>query len=125
MLYKGKALDPIKPALILPEVVDESKWYAKEHRYADAEGKYVFAYLASPSDAQLAFNSTQVNPKEFKSYWDVTNPKWKGKIVSLDPRDGGLGGTMQFFYYNPEIGPEFIKNFSAPWIFSSPKISGK
>ena len=63
ILYKGRALDPIKPALILPEVVDESKWYGKEHRYADAEGKYVFAYLASPSDAQLADNSTQVNPR--------------------------------------------------------------
>jgi iron(III) transport system substrate-binding protein len=111
VLYKGKALDPIKPALILPEVVDESKWYAKEHRYADAEGKFVFAYLANPSDAQLAYNSGQVNPKEFRSYWDVTNPKWKGKIVSLDPRDGGLGATMQFFYYHPEIGPEFIKKF--------------
>ena len=111
VLYKGKALDPIKPALILPEVVDQSKWYGKEHRYADAEGKYVFAYIGSPSDAQLAFNSGLVNPKEFKSYWDVTNPKWKGKIVSLDPREGGLGATMQFFYYNPEIGPEFIRKF--------------
>jgi iron(III) transport system substrate-binding protein len=111
VLYKGKVLDPIKPALILPEVVDESKWFGKEHRYADADGKYVFAYLASPSDAQLAFNSNLVNPKDFKSYWDVTNAKWKGKIVSLDPRDGGLGATMQFFYYNPEIGPEFIRKF--------------
>ncbi|MET0500955.1 MAG: extracellular solute-binding protein [Candidatus Binatia bacterium] len=113
VLYKGKALDPIKPALSLPEVLDESKWYGKEHRYADSEGKYVFAYLASPSDAQLAFNSSLVNPKEFKSYWDVTHTKWKGKIVSLDPRDGGLGGSMQFFYYNPEIGPEFIRKFFA------------
>jgi iron(III) transport system substrate-binding protein len=111
ILYKSKALDPIKPALILPEVVDESKWYGKEHRYADSEGKYVFAYLGSPSDAQLAFNSNLVNPKEFKSYWDVTNPRWKGKIVSLDPREGGLGATMQFFYYSPEIGPEFIRKF--------------
>jgi iron(III) transport system substrate-binding protein len=111
VLYKGRALDPIKAVLILPEVVDESKWFGKEHRYADAEGKYVFAYLASPSDAQLAYNTNLVVPKEFKSYWDVANPKWKGKIVALDPRDGGLGGTLQFFYYNPEIGPEFIRKF--------------
>src|ERR1700756_376146 len=26
-LYKGKALDPLKPLLILPEVTDTSKWY--------------------------------------------------------------------------------------------------
>jgi iron(III) transport system substrate-binding protein len=110
-LYKSKVLDPVKPALILPEVVDLSKWYGKEHRYADSEGQYIFAYLANPSGAQLAFNSNLVNPKEFKSYWDATNPKWKGKIVSLDPRDTGLGATMQFFYYNPEIGPEFMKKF--------------
>src|ERR687895_347120 len=63
VLYKGKALDPIKPMLSLPEVVDESKWYGKEHRYADPEGSYVFAYLASPSDAQLAYNSSLVNAK--------------------------------------------------------------
>ena len=110
-LYKGKALDPIKPALILPEVVDTSKWYGHEHRYADPEGKYIFAFIASPSNAQLAYNTNLVNPKEFKSYWDVVNSKWKGKIVSLDPRDTGLGATMQFFYYSPEIGPEYMKKF--------------
>jgi iron(III) transport system substrate-binding protein len=111
VLYKGKALDPIKPMLMLPEVVDVSKWYGGEHRYADPEGKYIFAYLANPSGSQLAYNTNMVQAKEFRTYWDVTNPKWKGKIVSLDPRDTGLGATMQFFYYNPELGPQFIKKF--------------
>jgi iron(III) transport system substrate-binding protein len=111
VLYKGKVLDPIKPALIVPEVTDPTKWYGKEHRYADPEGQYIFAYLANPSGAQLAYNANFVNPKDFKSYWDVTNPKWKGKVVSLDPRDTGLGATMQFFYYNSELGPEFMKKF--------------
>jgi iron(III) transport system substrate-binding protein len=110
-LYKGKALDPLQPLLILPEVTDLSKWYGKEHRYADPEGKYIFAFIGSPSNAQLAYNTKLVNPKEFKSYTDVINPKWKGKIVSLDPRDTGLGATMQFYYYSPEIGPEFMKKF--------------
>jgi iron(III) transport system substrate-binding protein len=41
----------------------------------------------------------------------VIHPKWKGKIVSLDPRDTGLGATMQFYYYSPELGPEFMKKF--------------
>lgn len=111
VLYKGKALDPLKPTLMLPEVVDESKWYGGEHRYADPDGKYIFAYLANPSSAQLSFNAKLVNAKEFKSHWDLLNPKWKGKIVSLDPRDTGLGATMQFLYYHPELGPEFLKRF--------------
>jgi iron(III) transport system substrate-binding protein len=110
-LYKGKALDPIKPALILPEVVDPSKWYGGEHRYADPDGQYIFAYLANPSSAQLAYNSRLVDPKQFKSHWDVVSPRWKGKLVSLDPTDTGLGATMQFLYYHPELGPEFIRKF--------------
>ncbi len=108
-LYKGKVLDPIKPTLILPEVVDESKWYGKKHHYIDPEEKYIFAYLASVSTAQLFYNSTLINPKEFKSHWDLTNPKLKGKIVALDPSNTGLGATMQFFYYHPELGPDFIR----------------
>jgi iron(III) transport system substrate-binding protein len=110
-LYKGKALDPLKPLLILPEVTDLSKWYGNEHRYADHEGKFIFAFIGSPSNAQLAYNTNLVNAKEFKSYADVIHPKWRGKIVSLDPRDTGLGATMQFYYYSPEIGPEFMKKF--------------
>jgi len=110
-LYKGKALDPLAPLMVLPEVTDRSKWYNNEHRYADPEGKYIFAFIGSPSNAQLAYNANLVNPKDFKSYTDVLNPKWKGKIVSLDPRDTGLGATMQFWYYSPEIGPEYMKKF--------------
>ena len=110
-LYKGKALDPLKPVLMLPEVTDTAKWYGNEHRYADPENKYIFSFIGSPSNAQLAYNTNLVNPKEFKSYQDVINPKWKGRIVSLDPRDTGLGATMQFYYYSPEIGPEFMRKF--------------
>ena len=110
-LYKGKALDPLKPLLVLPEVTDTSKWYGNEHRYADPEGKYIFAFIGSASSSQLSYNTNLVNPKEFKSYMDLINPKWKGKIVALDPRDTGLGATMQFYFYNPQIGPEFMKKF--------------
>ena len=110
-LYKGKALDPLKPLLVLPEVTDLSKWFNHEHRYADPENKHIFAFIGSASNAQLAYHTKMVNPNEFKSYQDVLNPRWKGKIVSLDPRDTGLGATMQFWYYSPDLGPEFMKRF--------------
>src|SRR5215813_6873161 len=109
ILYKGKALDSLRSALILPEVVDESKWYGGQHRYTDPEQKFIFVYIANPSSSGFYYNTTLVNPKEFKSYWDLVNPKWKGKYVSQEPTSTGLGGGLQFYYYNPELGPEFIK----------------
>jgi ABC-type Fe3+ transport system substrate-binding protein len=111
LLYKGKVLDSIKAALILPEVVDPSKWYGGVHFYADGEGEHIFVYIANPSTSGLYYNTTLVNPKEFKSYWDLLNPKWKGKIVSQDPAGNGMGPVLVFYYRNPEIGPEFVKRF--------------
>lgn len=109
LLYKGKTLDSIKDGLILPEVVDETKWYDGQHTYGDAEGKHIFIYIANPTSSSLYFNTTLASPSEFKSHWDLLNPKWQGKFVSQPPLSTGLGATMIFFYYNPELGPEFIR----------------
>lgn len=109
VLYQGKALDSIKSALILPEVLDESKWYEGKHRYTDPEQRHIFVYIANPSSSGFYYNTNLVNPKEFKSYWDLVAPKWKGKYVSQEPTSTGLGGGLQFMYYHPELGPEFIK----------------
>jgi iron(III) transport system substrate-binding protein len=112
VLYKAKALEPIKPLFLLPEVVDESKWFGGRHRYIDPEAKHIFAYIGNSSGSgQLSYNTRMADPKEFQSFWDLVQAKWKGKIVSLDPANTGLGASMQFFYYNAELGPEWIKRF--------------
>jgi len=112
-LYKGRALAPVPPALILPEVVDESKWYSGKHVYTDPEGQYIFVYIASPGGGSISYNTRLVNPKEFKSYWDLLNPKWKGKFGSQPLTETGLGATLQFFYYHPQVGPEWIRKIYA------------
>jgi iron(III) transport system substrate-binding protein len=109
VLYEGKALDSIKSLLLLPEVIDESKWYEGRHRYTDAEQRHVFIYIANPSSSGFYYNTNLVNPKEIKSYWDLVNPKWKGKYVSQDPLSTGLGASMQFYYYHPDLGPDYIR----------------
>jgi iron(III) transport system substrate-binding protein len=109
LLYRGKILDSIKSAFILPEVLDESKWYDGKHIFTDSEDQFVFVYIALPGVRGLSYNSNLVNAKEFKSYWDLTNPKWKGKITSQRPTETGLSVNLQFYYYQPDLGPEFIK----------------
>ena len=110
VLHPAKALDPIKPALILPEVTDESKWFEGKHQYSDAEGQYVFNYNGSATYGGISYNTKLVDPKEFKSYWDLLNPKWKGKVVSRDIREPGPGGgTARFFFHHPDLGAPFMR----------------
>lgn len=49
VLYLGKMLDSIKSALILPEVVDQSKWWEGKHKYVDREGRHIFVYEGNVS----------------------------------------------------------------------------
>lgn len=108
--YLAKFLDPIPPALILPEVTDPSKWYGGKHHYGDAEGKYVFIYEGTPSSSSLAYNTKEVDPAQFTSIWDILNPKWVGKIGYFSYGEGSAIPTpILMFYYNPEVGPEFLK----------------
>ncbi len=53
-LHKAKALDPIKDAIILPEVIDESKWWGGKHRYTDPERKYAFMFIGHPSTGYIS-----------------------------------------------------------------------
>lgn len=107
-LHKAGALAPIKPLLILPEVLDQSKWFEGRHRFGDPENSYVFVYIGAGSALKISYNSKLVNPKEFTSYRDLLNPRWRGKLLSRDPRTSH--GIMQFFFYNSMLGPEFLKH---------------
>src|SRR5215468_10186490 len=59
--YRGKALDPFPPALVLPEVTDLSKWWKGKHRYVDPENQYVFVYQSTLYGPPFYTNTKQVN----------------------------------------------------------------
>ncbi len=111
VLYVGKMLDPIKPALILPEVLDASKWWEGKHKYADKDGQYIIVYEGNvAAGAGAGYNNQLVDPREYKTYWDFLNPKLKGKIISTDIRKvRGAGIPWQFLYYHPELGPKYLR----------------
>lgn len=87
-MYKARVLDPIKPALIVPEVVDPSRWWRNgEFNYSDDERKYIFSYNGE-LQPYFCYNTKLVSPNEVRSYWDLLNPNWKGKMVMVDPAPG-------------------------------------
>src|SRR5437870_11892026 len=57
-LYPAKVLAPIQPLLVLPEVLDRSKWWQGKHRYAHAEGKHIFTLIGNGTIVELRNNTT-------------------------------------------------------------------
>jgi len=107
LLASAGALDPLEPYMILPEVLDQSKWFEGRHYFADKDGKYLLKYASNPG-VDVSYNTKLVNPDSIKSYWDILDAKWKGKIVAYDPRARG-SRLFSYFYYNPELGPRYLK----------------
>jgi iron(III) transport system substrate-binding protein len=103
-----KVLEPIEPALILPEVKDPKQWRGGEMEFLDPERQVL---VMTPFQRGVLFVSTQLaDPKAFKSYKDLLDPKWHGKIVADDPRKAGPGqATFTFFFLHPELGASYIR----------------
>ena len=110
VFHKAKILEPIKPLLLLPEVVNESLWFEGKHNYNDPENRFIFVFEGTPRSGDITFNTKLVNPAEIRSYWNLLDARWKGKIVTIDPLVAGpINSPQIFFYKHPELGPEFLK----------------
>src|SRR4029434_7559483 len=112
--YKNNLFDPLAPLLVMPEVVETSAWWEGKHLYVDSERQYIFINEGSVSGFTISYNTQMAKAGDFRSYWDLFNPKWKGKIVSLDAREPGFGASeLRYVFYHPELGPEFIRRLFA------------
>lgn len=104
ILYPEKMLDPLRPALILPEVVAPSKWKRGKLWFVDPEDRYVLRLFNSV--ARILFvNTRYAKPEEFRSLKDLLHPKWKGKISARDPTSPGSGSVSLLLEY----GEEFVR----------------
>jgi len=100
--------DPIRPALILPEVKDPKNWRDNRLEFADNDGKYAFVFV-NQSGTILAYNTELVKAKDVpKSLKELLDPKWKGKIIASDPTASGPGRATFTWLYKNE-GPEYIR----------------
>jgi len=101
-------LQPIRPVLVLPEILDTAAWFKGKLWFADKEDKFIPMWRAVPYTAACV-NTNLVRPNELKSYWDLLQPKWKGKIVSQDLRVGSARNQMYTLYARKDLGPEYLK----------------
>src|SRR5215510_2453797 len=101
-------LQPIRPSLLLPEVLDTAAWFRGRLWFADKEEKFVPMWRAVPYTA-ACINTNMVKAGEMKSYWDLLQPKWKSKIVSQDLRIGSARNQMYTVYIRKDLGPDYLK----------------
>ena len=115
-LMPAKALEPIPPLLIHPEVLDKSAWFGGRHWYADPqEEKFSFLYAVEPTETfDFWYNTNVISKQELatiKTPADLLDPKWRGKITSRTWGDRGRVGEMQNIYFQPDMGIEWIRAF--------------
>ena len=106
-LYGEKLIDPIKPKLINPEVLNGANWYPGHPWFMDPEQEYILR-LSNGVTGQTAVNSKIVNPKDLTSIKDLLKPEWKGKMAGFDPTING-SGAQHAVMLAVELGNDFVK----------------
>lgn len=107
-LISQNALASVRDMFILPEVANESNWHGGfDHMYTDNARKFAPSFCAYSSPL-AHINPAFVKPDELKTFRDILDPKWKGKIVMDDPRGGSSAVSMAIVY--KKFGPDFIRD---------------
>jgi iron(III) transport system substrate-binding protein len=108
-LVPGKAAAPIKTVLIGPNTRDLSKWRGGKLKFSDEAQTYNLVF-SSYVKAPFIYNSTLVSANDFKSWKDLLDPKWQGKIALKDPASAGGGlGNSTLWYTHEGLGKDFMR----------------
>ena len=87
-LRDGNALDPIRPALIRPDVMDNKVWAGGlEASFRDKEKQFGFASVWEEI-AHFWVNTNLIKPEEIRVAKDLLKPQLRGKMMFQDIRAG-------------------------------------
>jgi ABC-type Fe3+ transport system substrate-binding protein len=106
-LYGEKLIDPLLPLLVMPEVLDGTKWKRGKLWFADPEERFAARPFSSVA-TMLFINTDHVKPEEMRSAKDLLNPKWRGKISAEDPTTTGSGANAAARFYH-DLGEDFVR----------------
>lgn len=83
-------LDPLRPVLIRPDVIDDKNWRGGfEQGWLDDGKKLGYGFLATLGGRTIWGNTDLVPESSVKSIKDLLNPSLKGKMIFVDPRISG------------------------------------
>lgn len=108
MLPEG-ILDALEPQMILPEVRDPKQWFGG-HVWIDNAKKFIYGSLAYQT-ISLWHNTQMMKSEDARSFDDLLDEKFKGKIGYLDPRTPGSGASM-WSYLREIKGEEWLRRFA-------------
>ena len=85
------AMDPLRPALVLPDALDDSKWgKGFADGWADKNKSYVYSFVGFVDDT-LKVNRNVIPESQLSKLDQAWDPAFKGKIAMFDPRIPGAG----------------------------------
>jgi ABC-type Fe3+ transport system substrate-binding protein len=105
--YPERVMAPIRPVLIHPEALDDSKWTVGKVWFKDPDDTY-FLQIANSLGGQIIVNTNAVSPGEMTAWRDLLRPSYAGKISVWDPTLPGSGWNTAN-WLRTTFGDDFFK----------------
>jgi iron(III) transport system substrate-binding protein len=109
-------LEPFESSMMIPEVKNPSNWWGG-HIWVDNAKRYIYSSQAYQTE-NIWCNTDAVKLDEIRSFNDLLNPKWIGKIGYLDPRTPGSGTSIWSFLWQLK-GEAYLKKLVSQKMFIS------
>ena len=107
VLLRENMLAPLKPELILPEVLEGKNWKRGSVWFVDPEEQYILRLFSTVNES-FWINTNEVKRGELHKMHDLLGPRWKGKIAFMDPTVAGTGANQAANLY-ALFGADFVK----------------
>jgi len=117
-LKKINALAPLRPALILPDVLDDSHWLKGfDDGWSDTGKSLVYSFVSELTWG-VRVNRAIVPESQLSRFDQLWDPKWKGKMAWQDPSLllSGIGPAGAIYKFKGEDQLRFMLKDQQPGI---------